>query len=392
MFSILAPRPAIRFAIGGSQPRRVECIAWKTPAVREGFLLDPDIAYLNHGGYGACSREVFDEYQRLQAELERGPTDFFTRRLEDSPDDTEEGPGLLTAARAALAGFVGARTDDLVFVRNATSGLNAVIRSLGSRPDGEVLTTAHEYGAIVNTWSFAGANLVLCPPEELSARIGPRTRAVFVSHITSPTALVLPVEEICAAARSAGVLSIVDGAHAPGQLKLDLSALGADVYAGDCHKWLSAPKGSGFLWARPEHQTWIAPLVISWGYHDGADFAELHGWAGTLDLSAYLALPKAIDVHATFALDSARELADEVERRLVAVGLRRVAGVAAPFMRAFELPAGDAPELMRRLYEEFKVEVPVYEWNGSRLLRVSIGPYNDAQDVDRLVHALEKLL
>jgi isopenicillin-N epimerase len=215
--------------------------------VREGFLLDPEVAYLNHGGYGACSRPVFDEYQRLQAELEHGPTNFFTRRLGEKPEDTTGRPGLLTHARSDLAAYLGANPGDLVFARNAISALNAVIRSLRIRPEEEVLTTSHEYGAIVNTWSFVGANLVLCTPDAIVERIGPRTRAVFVSHITSPTALVLPVEEICAAARRAGVLSIVDGAHAPGHVQLDLRALGADVYAGDCHKWLSAPKGSGFL-------------------------------------------------------------------------------------------------------------------------------------------------
>jgi isopenicillin-N epimerase len=368
------------------------CAAWETAAVRDGFLLDPDVAYLNHGGYGACSRGVFVEYQRLQAELERGPTDFFTRRIGDGSSDSRSRNGLLTDARRALAAYVGARGEDLVFARNATSALNAVIRSLRLGPDDEVLTTAHEYGAIANTWRFVGANLVLCAPEELAARIGPRTRAVFVSHITSPTARLLPVEDVCAAARDAGVLSIVDGAHAPGHVALDLDALGADVYAGDCHKWLGAPKGSAFLWARPEQQAWIAPLVIGWGYHDDADFAELHGWAGTLDLSAYLTVPKAIDVHATFDLDRCRELADEAEERLLGLRISRVRGRGAPLMRAFELPPGDADALIRRLYEEFRVEIPVYGWEGRRLLRVSIGPYNDEEDLDRLTGALEQLL
>ena len=366
--------------------------AWETAAVQEGFLLDPDVAYLNHGGYGACSREVFEEYQSLQVELERGPTDFFTRQLGAGSEEGAAYSGRLSAARSTLAAFLGASPDDLVFTRNATSALNAVIRSLDVRPEEEVLTTAHEYGAIINTWRFIGANLVVSPPEELAGRIGARTRAVFVSHITSPTALVLPVAEICAAARNAGVLSIVDGAHVPGQLPLDLAALGADIYAGDCHKWLGAPKGSGFLWARPAEQLWIAPLVISWGYRYGANFAERHGWSGTLDLSAYLAVPKAIEVHARLDPGRCRALADESERRLGVLGLRRVPGVEAPFMRAFQLQSGDAPGLMRRLYNEFRVEVPVYDWEGMRLLRVSIGPYNDEEDADRLIDALGRLL
>jgi len=359
--------------------------------VRDGFLLDPDVVYLNHGSYGACPHEVFDEYQRLQLDLERGPTDFFTRRVSRGFWGGDE-PGELFEARAVLARFVGARAEDLVFVPNATSGLNAVIRSLRLDPDDEVLTTGHEYGAITTTWEFVGANLVVCEPEELGARIGPRTRAVSVSHVTSPTALVFPVEEICAAAREAGVLAIVDGAHAPGQLPLDLESLGADIYAGNCHKWLCAPKGAGFLWARLEHQEWIAPLVISWGYRVEADFGERHGWAGTRDPAAYLTVPKSIEVHATFDSEGQRALADAAEQRLTQAGLARVAGEPAPYMRAVELPPGDPDALWQRLFAEFRVEVPVYEWEGRRLLRVSIGPYNDAEDIDRLVVALERCL
>ncbi len=350
--------------------------------VRPGFVLDPEIAYLNHGAFGACSEPVFAEYQRLQRELERGPTDFLTREL----------PVLLAAARAKLASFVGARAEDLVFVSNATSGLNAVIRSLDLAPADEIVTTAHECGAIVRTWDFVDANLVVCEPDAIASRIGPRTRAVFVSHVTSPTALVLPVEEICAAARPAGALCIVDGAHAPGHVPLDLASLGADVYAANCHKWLCAPKGSGFLWAREELQAAIAPLVVSRGHHEDADFAERHGWQGTRDPAAYLAVPKAIEVHRTFDLARSRALADRAEERLSDLGLPRVPGVPAPFMRAVELPHGDADALWTRLYEDFEVEVPVYEWEGRTILRVSIGPYNDESDVERLLSALAATL
>jgi isopenicillin-N epimerase len=359
--------------------------------MRGGFLLDPDVAYLNHGGYGACPVEVFEEYQRLQRELERGPTDFFVRQAYPGPEDGEES-GLLFEARAALARFLGASTDDLVFVPNATSGLNAVIRSLGLRDGDEVLTTRHEYGAVTRTWEFAGARLVVCEPDELVERIGPRTRVVSLSHITSPTALLLPVAEICAAARAAGALSIVDGAHAPGHIPLDLAALGADVYAGNCHKWLCAPKGAGFLWVRPELQAAIEPLVVSWGWREDAGFGERHGWAGTRDPAAYLAVPKAIEAHASFDLERARRLADEAERLLGDLYLPRVPGVPAPLMRAVELPPGDPLELCRRLVTEFRVEVPVYEWEGRRLLRVSVGPYNDEDDVERLVAALRVVL
>jgi isopenicillin-N epimerase len=349
--------------------------------MRAGFLLDPEVAYFNHGSFGACPVEVFDEYRRWQLELEREPTEFFARRFDV----------LLGDARSVLAGYLGASTDDLVFAPNATSALNAVVRSLRIRPEEEILTTKHEYGAILRTLEHIRANVVLVEPAELISSIGIRTRAVVVSHITSPTALVLPVEEICEAARRAGVLSIVDGAHVPGHIPLDVERLGADVYAGNCHKWLCAPKGAGFLWARPEHQDWIEPLVISWGYHEDADFGERHGWQGTRDPSAYLAVPKAIEVHATFDHTAAKNLADEAEHRLSPFGVKPVHGARSPFMRALTV-RGAEPGLQRRLYEEFRVEIPIYEWEDTTLMRISVGPYNDEVDLGRLVAAVRAAL
>jgi isopenicillin-N epimerase len=349
--------------------------------MREGFLLDPEVAYFNHGGHGACPAEVFEEYRRWQLELESEPTQFFGRF-----DET------IALAREALAGFVGARVVDVVFVPNATSALNMVIRSLRIRPEEEILTTKHEYGAVLRTLGFIRANVVLVEPHELIPHIGIRTRAVVVSHITSPTGLVLPIEEICAATRKAGVLSIVDGAHVPGHVPLDLEGLGADVYAGNCHKWLCAPKGSAFLWARPEHQDWIEPQVISWGYHEEAGFGERHGWQGTRDPAAYLAVPKAIEAHASFDVSGAKELADQAERRLSQLGPRPLRGTRAPLMRVLTVRHADPAALSRRLYDEHRVELPVYEWEETTLLRVSIGPYNDEADLDRLVDGLRDTL
>jgi isopenicillin-N epimerase len=350
--------------------------------MRAGFLLDPDVVYFNHGGYGACSADVFEEYQRLQREVERDPTDFFVRRFEVAMWD----------ARAALASFVGATPTDLVFTQNATAGLNAVIRSLRIRPEEEILTTKHEYGAILRTLGFIRANVVLVEPDELIENISIRTRAVVVSQITSPTALVLPVEEICTAARRAGVLSIVDGAHAPGHIPVDIEGIGADVYAGTCNKWLGAPKGCGFLWARPEHQEWIEPLVVSWGYREDAGFGERHGWQGTRDPSAFLAVPTAIAAHGRWDLDAARALADEAERRLGQLGLRPLRGERAPLMRALTVRKQHPVALQARLHEEHRVEVPAYEWEGTTLVRFSIGPYNDEDDVERLVEAFRLAL
>src|SRR5262245_9713593 len=350
--------------------------------MRAGFLLDPDVVYFNHGGYGACSMEVFAEYQRLQREVERDPTDFFVRRFEVAMWD----------ARTALAAFVGVAPGDLVFTANATAALNAVIRSLRIRPEEEILTTKHEYGAILRTLGFIRANVVLVEPDELIENISIRTRAIVLSQITSPTALVLPVAEVCAAARKAGVLSIVDGAHVPGQVPLDIASIDADVYAGTCNKWLGAPKGSGFLWARPEHQDWIEPLVVSWGYHDDAGFGERHGWQGTRDPSAHLSVPAAIDAHAMWDREASKALADEAERRLGQLGLRPLRGERAPLMRALTVRKQHPVALQARLHEEHRVELPAYEWEGMTLVRFSIGPYNDEEDVDRLVDAMRATL
>jgi isopenicillin-N epimerase len=336
------------------------------------YLLEPGVTFLNHGSYGACPWPVFERYQELQRDLERQPVEFLARRFHE----------LTGEARAALAAFVGASADDLVFV------LNAVARSLPLEPGDEVVTTRHEYGAITRTWQVAGATLVHAEPEPeaVAAAIGPRTKAVSVSHITSPTALVLPAAEICRVARAAWVLAIVDGAHVPGQLPLDLGALGADVYAGNCHKWLSAPKGVGFLWARPEHHGWIEPLVVSWGYDDG--FAGRHGWQGTRDPAAALAVPAAIEAHRELErsgeMERCRALAASFHDRLPPFG-----AAPAPQMWATELATDDPEGVQRRLWDEHRIEVVVREWEGRSLLRVSVAPYNDAADLERLLAALE---
>ena len=315
---------------------------------------------------------MFERYQELQRELERNPVEFLGRRFHE----------LTAEARAALAGFVGAR--------GGRSRLRPELDLRAERGHPLAASPAGGRGADDEGTSTAPS----CAPgssparrsstpsrSELAAAIGPRTKAVSVSHITSPTALVLPVEEICAAAREAGVLSIVDGAHVPGQLPLDLGRLGADVYAGNCHKWLCGPKGAGFLWARPEHQDWIDPLVVSWGYDEG--FVRRHGWQGTRDPAAALAVPAAIEAHRSFDLERCRRLAASFHDRLPPVG-----PTPAPQMWASEVDAPDPEALQRRLFEEHRIEVVVPAWEGRSLVRVSIGPYNEAADVEKLLEAL----
>jgi isopenicillin-N epimerase len=257
--------------------------------VKNSFLLDPEIVYLNHGSFGACPVPVFEAYQGYQRELERRPVEFLA--LERSF------PARLEIARSALASYLGASPDNLAFATNASSALNAVARSLELQPGDEVLMGDEEYGGMDLLWAFVaertGAVLVRRRFDDLVP--GERTKVVFCSHVEWTSGRVNDIAELCRRAREAGALSIVDGAHAPGQIDLDLDALGADVYAGNCHKWMCAPKGSGFLYARPDVQHQIDPLVISWDWGDGAAFHELHRWQGTRDPSAFLAVRDAID-------------------------------------------------------------------------------------------------
>jgi isopenicillin-N epimerase len=354
----------------------------------EVFLLDPEVVFLNHGSFGSCPRPVFEVYQQWQRRLEREPVTLLGRRLEDE----------LAKVRSALATYIGARAEDLALAPNATSALNTVLRSLRVAPGDEILTTHHEYGAVDLLLDFVsertGARVVRRSGRDTDAIWGgatERTRAVVVSHVTSPTALVLPVDELCALAREAGVLSIVDGAHAPGQLPLNLRRLDADFYVGNCHKWLCAPKGAGFLYVRPERQELLEPSVVGWGWRE-SEFALRHGTRGTADPSAYLSVPAAIEfVRAHGQAAECRALLREGSSQLEAAGFEPYAREQPLQMASFCLPRSEPEEVELRLLEEFRIEAPVRDWNGRILIRVSIAPYNTADDLTALVAALRRL-
>jgi isopenicillin-N epimerase len=357
--------------------------------VRDLFLLDPDIVYLNHGAYGACPRPVFERYQAWQLELEREPSDFMNRRLVDE----------LAAARAALAAFVGAGADDVTFVPNATTAVNIAARALGLREDDEVLTTDLEYGACDFTWervcAGAGARYVRVPVDELLDHRNERTRAVFISHITSETALRLPAERIVAEARAAGLTTIVDGAHAVAQLDLDLAALGADFYAGNCHKWLYAPKGAGFLYVAPHLQDTVDGTIVSWGYMGPeTTFISRTERQGTRDNAAYLAVPDAIEfVQQHDERERCVALARAARRALCdLLGTEPLAPEDQILQMASVLLPVPEPELSRRLFEEHRIEIPTMGPRRDDLLRISIALYNTEEDVERLLDALARVL
>jgi isopenicillin-N epimerase len=356
--------------------------------VRELFLLDPDVVYLNHGSFGACPRPVFERYRWWQQELERDPVQFIKHRLRD----------LLGEARAELGAFVGAPADDLTFVPNATTGVNIAARALELEPGDEVLATDLEYGACDLTWQHvcerAGARYVRASVERLFDSLNERTRAVFLSHVTSETALLLPVEEVVARARSEGLTTIVDGAHAVAQVDLDLASLGADFYAGTCHKWLCGPKGSGFLYVRPEWQDRAQAPIVSWGYSEPATFISRTEQQGTRDSAAYLAVPDAIAfVREHDRREQCVALCREARGELCALlGSEPLAPEEQILqMASVQLPRAD-PELSQRLFDEHRIEIPTMGRNRDDLLRISIAAYNDRSDVDRLLEALPSAL
>lgn len=379
---------------------------------KELFLLDPDIIYLNHGSYGATPRTVFDTYQAWQRQLERDPADFINNQL--AP--------LLQTARSALGRYLNADADELVYVPNATFGLNIIAQALSLAPGDQVLTTDHEYGSINNLWSYVcrkrGASYLkqsvsfpvvseTAMVEEIWAGVTPRTKVLFLSHITSSTALRLPVEALCRRAREAGIMTVIDGAHAPGQIDLDLDALGADFYVGNCHKWLCSPKGAAFLYTRRDRQALIEPLVIGWGWGEErkptpeSDYVHSLQCMGTNDVSAYLSVPAAIEFQAQHDWPQVREhcrqlLAEALQRATALTGLKPLYPPQGRFyeqMAVFALPPiPDLTAFNTRLYEEYGIQIPCMFWSGGQFLRISVQAYNSQQDLDVLFDALRREL
>ncbi len=377
--------------------------------LNEYFLLDPDVVFLNHGSFGATPKPVFQEYQRWQRELERQPVEFLGRRHNE----------LMRSSRAALAAHLHTEADDLVYTQNVTISMNIVAHSLPLGPGDEVLASDHEYGACDRIWRFLSkergfryVNQAIAVPlvsveklvEEFWRGVMSRTRVIFISHITSPTAIRFPVEEICRRARAAGILTVIDGAHAPGQVELDLPALGADFYGGNLHKWLCAPKGAGFLYARPEVQPLLKPLVISWGYESetpgASPFVDHHEWWGTRDIAAFLSVPAALEFQRSHSWSSVREachrlLCDVVRDLEQTTGMPSFYPDDSWYVQAATSPLPgtvDMAELKSRLYDEYRIEVPLVDWNGHKLMRVSVQAYNTPLDADRLHEALVHLL
>jgi isopenicillin-N epimerase len=378
--------------------------------------LDPNVVFLNHGSFGACPRVVLEQQQALRAEMEAEPVRFVHRQAE----------ARLDAARAELAAFVGCAADDLAFVANATMGVNTVLRSLPFAPGDELLTTDHEYNACRNALDFVaartGAHVVVAPlpfplrsPQQVVdsvlAHATVRTKLCLLDHVTSPTGLVLPVATIVAALRERGIETLVDGAHAPGMVPLDLAAMGVAYYTGNCHKWLCTPKGSALLYVRADRQAAIRPLSISHGANsnrtDRSRFRLEFDFTGTDDFTPFLCLPAALRFLGSLLPDGMpalrqhnRELALRGRARLcAAVGseapapaemLGSLASVLLPPSAEPTVSPFGLDPLQVRLFERHHIEVPVMRWPQPclRLLRISPQIYNSMEQYEYLATTL----
>ncbi len=375
--------------------------------------LDPGVLYLNHGTVGATPRRVLARQQAIRDEMERQPARFLLREcsgLAGLPRDT---PSLMRQAAHRVAAFCGCGGDDLVFVDNATAGVNAVLQSLDLRAGDEILLSNHAYGAVAKAACFhaarAGARVVtVAVPyprfdraefvDTVSSALGPRTRLAIFDHVTSESALVLPLAELAAHCRQRGVPVLADGAHAPGAIPLDIRSLGVDWYTGNLHKWAWAPRSCGILWAGRDRQPALHPVVISWGLGEG--FTREFDWVGTRDPSPWLAAPAGIDFMEELGVEAVQgwnwRLARDAAQLL---GERWGTGCEAGpetigTMATIPLPPdggstpGDAARLRDRLLYEASIEVQLHAWGGSLWARIAAQIYNEISDFERLATAV----
>lgn len=384
-------------------------------ALLEHWGLDPAITYLNHGTVGAVPREVLAAQQAVRDAIERNPARFLLRELADVRQIPMRMPPRMRTAIAPIAAFLGSDADDLVFVDNATAGCNAVLRSWPFRPGEGILVTDHGYGAVTNAARYAaertGAHVrtVTLPwphvtPESVVAAIveaiGPDTRMLVVDHVTSGSALVLPVQAIAAACRERGVITLVDAAHAPGMLPVDLRSLGCDFWTGNLHKWAMSPRSSAVLWARREWQANLHPTVVSWGH--GLGMSAEFDLAGTRDPSPHLAAPAGLAFLQRLGLDAVREwnhrLAWESAVRFTQRWGTRIPGpesmygsmVTIPFPESWDASAPAVQALKDALLYEDGIEAQMHAFAGRAWLRLAAQVYNDASDFERLWAAIER--
>jgi isopenicillin-N epimerase len=373
------------------------------------FLINPKITYLNFGSFGACPKPIFEDLQKWQLEMESEPVQFIT----------VDGFKYLKKSREALAKYIHCDSDDLVYTPNPSYAMSIITKSLKLNAGDEILTTDLEYGAMDKSWNYyckqTGVKYIRQPinlplttkeafVEDFFRGLTKNTKAIFISQITSSTALILPVKEICDIAKQKGLLTIVDGAHVPGHIPLNLSELKADIYTGACHKWMMTPKGCAFLYVSKQHQHWTDPLVISWGYESAmpshSQFLDYHQLQGTRDFTAFLTVPKAIEFmntnHWEVQSTNCRKLLQANAQRFCdLLGTKPLCPINDTFLgQMFSIPIHTAePEtLQRNLFEAYKIEVPVMRHGSDVYLRYSVQVFNTQKDLDTLYNALKEII
>ncbi len=377
----------------------------KIKKMKSQFLLDPEITYLNHGSFGACPKPIFENYQHWQLELEKEPVQFLTKKLS----------GHLKESKNALAACIGCAPEDFFFVPNPTMGINTIMRSLELQPGDEILTTNHEYGAMDRTWNFyckkSGAkyirqhiSLPIVSKEQILDEFWkghtPKTKVIFLNQISSATALIFPVKEICEKARSLGLITIIDGAYVPGHIDLDITALDPDFYTGTLHKWMLAPKGASFLYVKKSWQPSIDPLVVSWGYQSEmpgqSQFLDYHEHQGTRDISAFLTAGAAIAFLNANNWKSKSDVCkkmilDHYESFCELVGSKPICPVTPEFlgqMCSIPIQTNNTVALKELLYQKYGIEIPVMKIDHGVFLRISLNAYNSQDDLDVLHNAI----
>ena len=374
-------------------------------SLKNQFQLDPAFTYLNHGSFGSCPVPIFEERNKWQQEIEKQPVSF----IEDKAIK------LLDWSREHLGLFINCNKDDLVYFPNPTTAMNMVIRSLDLKPGDEVLSSNHEYGAVEKTWDFVSRKKgftykkidIPIPFEKddfmnrIKDNINSKTKIIFLSHITSPTAIIFPIEEICKLSKDLGILSIIDGAHAPAHINLNIENLGADIYTGACHKWMLCPKGVSFLYASKEMQERLEPLVVSWGWESDSPshskFLDNNQYQGTNDISGYLTVPSAIK----FLNENNWDLVKKECRKkniqskdLLLNTLNTTPICPNNFlgqMASLQINISDSMHLYKYL-KDHNIVVPIIDWNGMIFVRISYQCYNSINDIEHLNHYLKKYL
>lgn len=376
--------------------------------MKEQFLLNKNITYLNHGSFGACPKAIFENYQYWQRELEAEPVQFLTKKYYEQ----------LTVSKKLLAEYISCEPDDFFFLQNPTTAVNQVVKSLGLQSGDEVLTTNHEYGAMDKTFDYYSKKLgfinrrqdISLPLVDKAQFINEfwkgynnKTKAVFISHCTSTTALIFPVKEICERAKELGLITIVDGAHVPGHLPLCIKDLKADFYTGTLHKWLLSPKGCTFLYVNKEYQDKIEPLIISWGYETAvatkSKFLEENEMQGTRDVSAFLTVPaimKFFDENNMLQKQAQcrQKILDEYPVFCGLLGAKPVCKISNEFlgqMCSIPIKPKNITELKETLYNEYKIEIPVMQRGSDIYLRISYQVYNTPDDLEILKDAVSKI-